>query len=130
MRGLDLRQRVERRIWEALEEVVEDARLQPRVANAAWDAFFQREVTPAYYMPLTDVSRATATNDLAAAVAAGVLEPRGAGRSRRFAAGPALYERIAAGLGVDGIEHDPRARIVAVLTERLTGGDDFATVAP
>ncbi len=120
VRALDLRERVERRIWEALEEIVEDAGLQPRVVNAAWDAFFGRDVTPAYYMPLTDVSRATATNDLGAGVAAGLLEPRGAGRSRRYVAGPALYERVAAGLGVDGIEHDPRTRIVAVLGRRLS----------
>lgn len=119
VRALDLRRRVERRIWEALEAVVEDARLQPRVVSAVWDAFFEREVTPAYYIPLADVSRATATNDLAAAVAAGLLEPRGAGRTRRYAAGPALYERAAALLGVEGVEHDPRARIVAVLSREL-----------
>jgi Fic family protein len=119
VRALDLRRRVERRIWDALERVVEDARLQPRVVNAVWDAFLEREVTPAYYIPLTDVSRATATNDLAAAVAAGLLEPRGAGRTRRYVAGPALYERTAALLGVDGIEHEPRARIVAVLSHDL-----------
>jgi len=120
VRALDLRRRVERRIWEALESVVEDARLQPRVVNAVWDAFFAREVTPAYYIPLTDVSRATATNDLAAAVASGLLEPRGAGRTRRYVAGPALYDRAAALLGVDGVEHDPRARIVAVLSRDLS----------
>ncbi len=120
VRALDLRQRVERRIWEALEAVVEEARLQQRVVNAVWDAFFEREVTPAYYIPLADVSRATATNDLAAAVAAGLLEPRGEGRSRRYVVGPALYESAAAILRVDGIEHDPRARIVAKLRSDLT----------
>lgn len=124
VRALDLRRRVERRIWEALERVVEDARLQPRVVNAAWDAFFEREVTPAYYMPLVDVSRATATNDFAASVSAGLLEPVGGGRTRRYVAAPALYERVAALLGVDGIEHDPRARIVAVLSRELGRGDE------
>lgn len=119
VRALDLRRRVERRIWEALEAVVEDARLQPRLVNAVWDTFFEREVTPAYYIPLAGVSRATATSDFAAAVASGLLEPRGAGRTRRYAAGPGLYERAAALLGVDGIEHDPRARIVAVLSREL-----------
>lgn len=119
VRALDLRRRVERRIWEALEAVVEDARLQPRLVNAVWDAFFEREVTPAYYIPLAGVSRATATSDFAAAVACGLLEPRGAGRTRRYAAGHGLYERAAALLGVDGIEHEPRARIVAVLSREL-----------
>ena len=119
VRALDLRRRVERRIWEALETVVEDARLQTRVVNAVWDAFFEREVTPAYYIPLTEVSRATATNDLAAAVAAGLLEPRGAGRTRHYVAGPALYERAAELLGIDAIEHDSRGRIIAVLSRDL-----------
>lgn len=119
VRALDLRQRVERRIWEALETVVEDVRLQPRIVNAVWDAFFERDVTPAYYIPLADVSRATATNDFAAAVAAGLLEPRGGGRSRHYVAGPALYDRAAAILRVDGIGYAPRARIVAKLTDDL-----------
>jgi Fic family protein len=119
VRALDLRRRVERRIWEALETSVEEARLQRRLVHAAWDAFFEREVTPAYYMGVTDVSRATATNDLGAAVAARLLEPRGGGRSRRYVAGPELYERAAAYLGIDGIEHEPRRRIVAVLSREL-----------
>jgi len=118
-RALDLRLRVERRIWEALEASVEDAGLRPRVVNAAWDAFFDREVTPAYYIPLADVSRATATNDLAGAVAARLLAPVGAGRSRRYVAGPGLYETVASYLAIDGIDHDPRRRIVAVLSENL-----------
>jgi Fic family protein len=119
VRALDLRRRVERHIWEALEDAVEESRLQLRLVHALWDAFFERDVTPAYYMGVTDVSRATATNDLAAAVAASLLEPRGAGRSRRYVAGSTLYERAAAYLGVDSIEHEPRARIVAVLSREL-----------
>lgn len=119
VRALDLRQRVERRIWEALQEVVADTRLQPRVVNALWDAFFDREVTPAYYIPLADVSRATATNDLTAAVAAGLLEPRGGGRSRRYIAAPSLSERIAAPLGIEPVEHATRESIVAALSRDL-----------
>src|SRR6266498_1958073 len=69
VRALDLRERVQQRIWIAVEEAVATAGLDPRVANAVWDAFFGREVTPRYYRPLADVSPATATTDLAAAVA-------------------------------------------------------------
>jgi Fic family protein len=119
IRALDLRRRVERHIWEALEAVAEDSRLRPRLVNALWDAFFEREVTPAYYIPLAEVSRATATNDLAAAVAAGLLEPRGGGRSRHYVAGPELYEKAASFLGIGEIEHAPRARIVAALSRDL-----------
>jgi len=119
VRALDLRQRVERRIWDALEEVVADARLKPRVVNALWDAFFDREVTPAYYIPLADISRATATNDLAAAVAAGLLEPKGGGRSRRYVAAPSTCGLIATVLGIDPVEHATRESIVAVLSRAL-----------
>ena len=119
VRALDLRQRVERRIWEALEEVAADARLKPRLVNALWDAFFDREVTPAYYIPLADVSRATATNDLAAAVSAGLLEPTGGGRSRRYVAAASLHELTAVPLGIARLEPLTREAIVAFLSRDL-----------
>lgn len=74
VRALDLREQVERRIWTVIEDMVADAGCDRRVANAAWDAFFGREVTAGYYRPLADISAATATKDLALAVAAGLLE--------------------------------------------------------
>lgn len=121
VRALDLRERVQQRIWTALEEAVSAAGLEARVANAVWDAFFGRSVTPRYYRPLADVSPATATNDLAAAVAAGLLRPEGKARSRRYQAGDALYPRIGAALGVQVNESgDPaRAIIIGELTKRV-----------
>jgi Fic family protein len=121
VRGLELREQVQRRIWTAVEEAVTGAGLEPRVANAVWDAFFGRSVTPRYYRPLADVSPATATNDLAAAVAAGLLRPEGKARSRRYQAGDGLYPRIGAALGVQVSESgDPgRAIIIGELTRRV-----------
>lgn len=121
VRALDLRERVQQRIWTALEEAVSAAGLEARVGNAVWDAFFGRSVTPRYYRPLADVSPATATNDLAAAVAAGLLRPEGKARSRRYQAGDALYPRIGAALGVQVNESgDPaRAIIIGELTKRV-----------
>ena len=75
-----------------------------------WDAFFGRSVTPRYYRPLADVSPATATNDLAAAVAAGLLRPEGKARSREYGAGDALYTRIGKALGIDLDEAGAPAR--------------------
>ncbi len=120
VRALDLRERVQQKIWVAVEEAVTSAHLHPRVANAVWDAFFGRSVTPRYYRPLADVSAATATNDLAAAVAAGFLQPQGKARSRTYRAGEALYPRIGALLGVRVDEPgDPsRAIIIGELTRR------------
>lgn len=82
VRALDLRQRVERRIWEALEAAIDDAALQPRVVNAAWDAFFGRAVTPAYYIPLADVSEdgRSRAPELNARCSGGLLESSRAGR--------------------------------------------------
>ena len=120
VRALDLRERVQQKVWVAVEEAVTGAGLDPRVANAVWDAFFGRSVTPRYYRPLADVSPATATNDLGAAVAAGLLQPEGKARSRRYRAGEGLYPRIGAALGVRVDEPgDPsRAIIIGELTRR------------
>jgi Fic family protein len=124
VRALDLRERTERQIWLALEQAVADAELKPRVANAAWDAFFGHEVTARYYRPLADVSSATASNDLAGAVAAGLLRPVGRGRSRKYLAGPRLYSSLASVLGlgerrgIDGAEG--RAWIVGEMTKRAS----------
>lgn len=121
VRALDLRERVQRRIWTAVEEAVTAAGLDRRVANALWDAFFGRNVTPRYYRPLADVSVATATKDLAAAVAAGFLRPVGRGRSRTYHAGTALHAQIGAALGIPVKESGESARgaIVGELTKRV-----------
>jgi Fic family protein len=120
VRALDLRERVQQKIWVVVEEAVAAAGLAPRVANAVWDAFFGRSVSPRYYRPLADVSPATATNDLAGAVAAGLLRPEGRARSRTYRAGDELYRRIGAALGVpvEGQGEPARAVIVGELTRR------------
>lgn len=120
VRALDLRERVERKVWVAVEETVADAHLPPRLANAAWDAFFGRTVTPRYYRPLAGVSPATATNDLAAAVAAGLLRAQGRARSRTYRAGDALHVRVGDALGVpvDGPGDASRDVLIGELTRR------------
>lgn len=126
VRALDLREKTQRRIWAAIEEAVTTAGLEPRVTNAAWDAFFGREVTPRYYRPLVDVSAASATNDLAAAVAGGLLRPEGKGRSRRYTAGHALFRLVGERLGLHVHDADETARsyIVAELTRRVSKLDE------
>ncbi len=123
VRGLYLRQQVERRIWTVVETVVRYAHLDERMANAVYDAFFEHELTAGYYRELADVSRATATNDLSAAVAAELLEPRGATRGRRYVPGPRLYARAAEVLDIPEISPADASRelIVGWLSERLAG---------
>jgi Fic family protein len=122
VRSLDNREKVERQIWTALEETSEDANLERRVANALWDAFFARDVTAGYYRSLTDVSPATATKDLAAAVSANLLKPEGRRRGRRYLPTDHLYDVVGGALFVEvsGPVDTARDQIVAELSRRLT----------
>jgi Fic family protein len=121
-RALDNRERVQRQIWTALEEVAEDANLERRVANALWEAFFERDVTAGYYRSLTDISPATATKDLAGSVSAGLLRAEGERRGRRYLATDRLYQGIGGALLIEvaGPPQAARDRIVAELSTRLT----------
>jgi Fic family protein len=122
VRALDLRVRTQQEVWLAVEEAAEDVGLERRLANALWDAFFGRDVTAGYYRSLTDVSPATATKDLTAAVAAGLLASEGERRGRRYVAGARLHPAVAATLLILDLEtaESPRDRIVSELGRRLT----------
>jgi Fic family protein len=121
VRALDNRERVESQIWTAVEEIAEDLHLDRRVANALWDAFFEREVTAGYYRSIADVSAATATKDLAGAVSAGVLRAEGRRRGRRYLPAERLYEEIGRVLLVEvsGPSNAARGHVVAELSRRL-----------
>lgn len=125
--ALSLRNATERALWTALENlVVGELGLNGRATHAAYDALFAREVTNGYYRGMADVSAVTASHDLGKLVAAGVLQARGAGRSARYVAMPALFERVAgeAGGGPEwlapsGELREQRDRIVAGVARRL-----------
>jgi Fic family protein len=128
VRALDLRVRTEQQVWLAVEEAAEDVGLERRLANALWDAFFGRDVTAGYYRSLTDVSPATATKDLATAVAAGLLASEGERRGRRYFAGTKLYPAVADTLFILDLETAESAqdRIISELGRRLTmSGEAF-----
>jgi Fic family protein len=127
VRALDIRGRTERQIWTAVEEAAEDAHLDRRLANALWDAFFGRDITAGYYRSLADVSPATATNDLAAAVSSGHLRPEGERRGRRYQAGERLYSAVAQSLSISNIGGIETARdvIVSEIGRRLTESGAF-----
>jgi Fic family protein len=122
VRALDMRVRIERQIWTAVEEAAEDAHLDRRLANALWDAFSGRDVTAGYYRSLADVSPATATTDLAAAVSSGLLVAEGERRGRRYLAGERLFSNVAGSLSISGAGTAAGARgvIVAELGRRLS----------
>lgn len=93
--ALSLRNAPERALWTVLQDAaVIDMGLNERATHALYDAFFAREVTNRYYRGMADISEVTASHDLGKLVAAGVLEGRGAGRSARYVAAPALYKLV------------------------------------
>ncbi len=101
VRALALRQRFEGMLWTALENLLEDAGLSARLANALYDSFYDRDITTGYYAAMIDASSATARNDLVAANAAELFEREGRTRGRRYRRGPKLVASLAATLHVD-----------------------------
>ena len=125
VRALDLRERVLRRIFTAMLELLDVAGFEHRVSNALWDAFFGSTVTAGYYRSVADVSPATATNDLVRATAAGLLNAQGERRGRRYTASEALYDRIGTILGIRiaGPPEVVRVQITSEITNRIAQAD-------
>ncbi len=99
--ALSLKQATERVLWLALEDAATHvAGGDSRMAHALYDAVLGREVTNRFYRGLADVSIATAVNDLVRLETSGLLEARGAGRSRRYVAGRRLMLQLAESAGV------------------------------
>jgi hypothetical protein len=121
VRALDLRERVQRQIWLAIEDLVTERGLPERLANAVWDAFFDREVTNRYYREIADVGDITASTDLKGATAAGLLRALGAGRSRRYLAGDRLFSDLARQLNLDlgELQQLGPNEIIGVITRRV-----------
>lgn len=119
--SLALRQRTEGQLWTTLENLLDEAGLPARLANALYDSFFGRDVTSGYYADLIDASQATARNDLAAASAAGLLRSEGRTRGRRYVPAPALTPAVARQIG--GVEADSDA-LLAELVRRSADAMD------
>ena len=125
VRALDVTFTVQKQIWLAAEGICEEIGLDPRLTNALWEAFFARPVTAGYYRSLTEVSPATATNDLTAAVAAGLLRADGQRRGRRYLPSPRLYERLGEDLLIEiGDPSSARESIISELTRRGSMTDE------
>lgn len=126
--ALAVRQRTEGLLWTALENLLEDRAVSPRIANALYDSFFGRSVTSGYYRDLIDASPATARNDLQAAAAAQLLTAVGATRGRRYEPGAALLPALARSLGGDLAPQAPA--IMASLADRARRYELDPQVAP
>ena len=125
--SLALRQRAEGLLYTALENILEDHALPPRLANALYDSFFGRDVTTGYYRDLIDASPATARNDLQAATAAGLVTAVGQTRGRRYEPGRRLLPALARAVGGD-VEPD-RSPILQALMNRAQAALDSPSPA-
>lgn len=93
--ALSLRNSTEKLLWSALEDIAaHELGMDPRCANALWDAFFGREVTNRYYRVVADLKQVTASHDLKQLQTSGYLLPLGEGRSRSYTASLRLYHRV------------------------------------
>jgi Fic family protein len=115
VRELAVRQQRDGLLWIALENLLDELTLPPRLANALYDSVFGRDVTTGYYRDLADTSPATARNDLSAARAAGLLASEGRTRGRRYLPGARLLPLLAEAIGAP--EASERA-IAATLARR------------
>lgn len=113
---LALRQRAEGLLWTALENLLEDHGLPPRLANALYDSFFARSVTTGYYRELIVASPATARNDLQTAVASGLTAAVGKTRGRRYECGARLMPALSRVIG--GTVEPEQNAILAALVDR------------
>jgi len=134
--ALSLRNTTERALWTVLQDAaVSDMGMNERATHALYDAFFAREVTNRYYRGMADVSEVTASHDLAKLVASGALQARGAGRSARYVAAPALYELVVRNaeldprwLGAPGDNVAQRDAVLTGLANRLHSADEGSGV--
>lgn len=80
------------RTWIELDQIVREHGLPERATQAMFDAVLGYRVRRATYSNRADVTDQTATRDLAALAAEGILSPQGNGRGRYYVAGEPIQE--------------------------------------
>ena len=78
--------------WGELEALAATGGLHERTLDAMYDAVLGYRTRRSAYMKRADVTEQSATRDLAALTAAGILAAKGTGRGRQYVAGPVLRE--------------------------------------
>ncbi len=121
VRAFDLRERSHRALWSLLENLVDARRLNQRTTSALWEAFFGRPITSVYYAEMTDVSPATARNDLTGLQAAGFVLGEGRTRARQWKPQLSAVTTPAEALGLSppADADDARRLVIAEIAERL-----------
>ena len=80
------------RTWIELDQLITDHHLPERTADAMFDAVLGYRVRRATYLKHAEVTEQTATRDLAALAAEGILAPQGNGRGRYYIAGEPIRQ--------------------------------------
>jgi hypothetical protein len=78
--------------WVELEALTAEHGLHERTLDAMYDAVLGYRTRRSAYMKRAEVTEQSATRDLAALTAAGILAAQGAGRGRHYVAGPILRQ--------------------------------------
>jgi Fic family protein len=78
--------------WAELETLAATSGLHERTLDAMYDAVLGYRTRRSAYMKRAGVTEQSATRDLAALTAVGILAAKGAGRGRHYVAGPVLRE--------------------------------------
>ena len=81
-----------RQTWDELDALGRQHGLPERTLDAMFDAALGYRVRRGGYLKRTGITEQTATRDLAALAAAGILAPQGSGRGRHYIAGQPLRE--------------------------------------
>jgi Fic family protein len=80
------------RTWVELDRLVTEHGLPERTTDAMFDAVLGYRIRRATYLKRAEVTEQTATRDLAALAAEGILTPQGNGRGRYYVAGEPIRE--------------------------------------
>lgn len=92
---LSMRNTTDKLLWSAMEDIVShELGMDPRAANALWDAFYGRSVSNRYYRSVADLKQITASHDLKQLQTSGLLLAKGEGRAREYVASISLYRRL------------------------------------
>jgi Fic family protein len=81
-----------RQTWDELDPLAREHGLPERALDAMFDAVLGYRVRRGGYLKRTGVTEQTATRDLAALAATGILTPQGSGRGRHYVAGQPLLD--------------------------------------
>ncbi len=116
--------------WAELDRLITEHGLPERMMDVMFDAVLGYRVRRALYLKRSDITEQTATRDLAALAAAGILTPQGNGRGRYYLAGEPIRQIQERRRARRVPLRDPYPWMRAKLGEPIESRKDMVTTAP